>query len=334
MKKKSFRCLALFLICVFVFAGCGAKSEAAYDTAASADMAYVEETSAATESWVEEDAAIEDVAEMETGSTQAEEVKDTSRKLIKRYYLSLETKEYDALIAYIQELVDSSEGYIESSSLSGTSIEGNGSRYAYYVLRIPVSGAASFITNIEENAHVTYKSEEVEDVTLSYVDTESRIESLRIEQETLMEMLGQSGDLETILAIQSRLTEVRYQLESYESQLRSYDNLIEYTTISIDVNEVVRVTSTNDGSFAERLKDNFADGFYNFGRGVQNFIIWFAGAIPTFLFFGVIAAVAVLIVRKVKKGRRTRADFEKRLRSGEFDTGIVLKEENQDKKEE
>lgn len=335
MKKKSFKWLGILFALVLVFCGCGAKSEAAYDTAASADVAYTTENAA--EGYWEDDAVIEEAAEMESGSSgmeQAEEVKDTSRKLIKRYYLSLETREYDDLVSYIQDAVDATGGYIESSNLSGTSIDGYGSRYAYFILRIPTDGANSFLDDIENAAHVTYKSEEVEDVTLSYVDTQSRIESLRIEQETLMEMLGQSGDLDTILAIQSRLTEVRYQIESYESQIRSYDNLIDYTTISVDVNEVVRETSTNNGSFGERLKDNFADGFYNFGQSIQNFIIWLAGALPVLLVLALIVAAVLLIIKKVRKNQREKANLEKLLKSDSFEPDSWSKAENKDKKEE
>lgn len=329
MKKKILRILALVMAMLFVLTGCGAKSEAAYDTAASSDMAVMEEAPAeaapmAEEYWVEEDVMVEEEAvEAETtaegGTTQAEEVKDTGRKLIKRYYLSLETREYDDLVTYIQDAVDATGGYIESSSLSGTSIDGYGSRYAYFVLRIPTTGASSFLKGIEEAAHVTHKSEEVEDVTLAYVDTESRIEALRIEQETLMEMLEQADTLDTILGIQSRLTEVRYQLESYESQIHSYDNLIEYTTISVDVSEVVRETSINDGSFGERLKDNFADGFYDFGQGVQDFIIWFVGAIPTLLVLAVVAVVVMVVVKKVRKGRRGKKELEAVLKNSAND---------------
>lgn len=320
MKKKNIRLLALLMMLVLILIGCGAKSEAAYDSAAAYDTAPMEETPAAEEVWAEEGMAVEDAVEAESTAAdtgQAEEVKDTSRKLIKRYYLSLETREYDELVTYIQDSVDAAGGYVESSNLSGTSIDGHGSRYAYYVLRIPTTGANSFLAGIEDAAHVTHKSEEVEDVTLAYVDTKSRIEALRIEQETLLEMLEQADTLDTILGIQSRLTEVRYQLESYESQIRSYDNLIDYTTISVDVYEVVRETSVNDGSFGERIKDNFADGFYDFGENVQNLILWFVGAIPTILVLAVAAVLIIVLVKKIKKGRRGKKELEQVLKNSQ-----------------
>lgn len=326
MKKNKISCLAILFAILFVFTGCGS---AKYTENISSDTAA--SNAAATESaadYYDENAWMEEKGEMEVDEdasvdadfsdlgTKSEEVENAGRKLIKRYNLSVETREFEELISYIQTALDGTDGYIESSSLSGTAIDGGGSRSAYFTLRVPVSDADSFLDDLGKKAHITYQSENVEDVTLAYVDTKSRIESLRIEQETLMEMLEQADTLENIIAIQSRLTEVRYQIESYESQIRTYDNLVEYTTISVDVYEVLRETSVNDGSFGERLKDNFADGFYNFGQSIQNFVIWLAGAVPVLLVLMVILIALRLIFKKIKKtdrlpGRnKKKTDFE------------------------
>lgn len=320
MKKNKISCLAILFAILFVFTGCGSAKyteNISCDTAAATESAadYYDENA-----WMEEKGEMEAVEDVSDGGsdlgTKSEEVENAGRKLIKRYNLSVETREFEELISYIQTALDGTDGYIESSSMSGTTIDGGGSRSAYFTLRVPVSDADSFLDDLGKRAHITYQSENVEDVTLAYVDTKSRIESLRIEQETLMEMLEQADTLENIIAIQSRLTEVRYQTESYESQIRTYDNLVEYTTISVDVYEVLRETSVNDGSFGERLKDNFADGFYNFGQSIQNFVIWLAGAVPVLLVLMVILIVLRLIFKKIKKTDRLpsrnkkKTDFE------------------------
>lgn len=291
--------LTALLVLVLLLAGCGAKSESSMSVdAESPKEEYMEY----------EDVMVEEEAATETGSgVQADELGDPNRKLIKRYYLNVETKEYDALIDYIESSVASTGGYIENSNLSGTSMEGSGNRYAYYVLRVPVKDAASFIDGLEGKSHVTNKTEEVDDVTLAYVDTQSRIESLRLEQDALMEMLAEADNLETIIGLQSRLTEVRYEIESYESQIRSFDNLIEYTTITVDVFEVKRETVTEEATFGERLKDNFTDGLEGLGETLENLVIWFAGAVPALLFLAVLGGiVAGIVILCMKAGKRSR----------------------------
>ncbi len=64
---------------------------------------------------------------------------------------------------------------------------------------------------------MTSQSESAEDVTLQYTDTESRIASLKNEQERLNALLEKADTLENIFKLEERLTEVRYELENYQS---------------------------------------------------------------------------------------------------------------------
>ena len=61
---------------------------------------------------------------------------------------------------------------------------------------------------------VTYTNKSSEDITLDYVDVESRIEALEVEQERLLALLESAQDLESVIQLESRLSEVRYQLET------------------------------------------------------------------------------------------------------------------------
>ena len=79
-------------------------------------------------------------------------------------------------------------------------------------------------------------------MTLDYVDVESRKKMLETEQQRLLELLETAESLDDILTIESRLTEVQYELDSKESQLRTYDNQIDYSTVYLDIDEVVRYT--------------------------------------------------------------------------------------------
>jgi len=337
MKKKSLRWLAVMLAMVFVLAGCGASSKSeAYDAMgaptaeAPAEEAVVEDDMMWKEEAIEEEAT----APEESGVDKPA----ANRKLIKRYYINLETREFETLVDYIQTSVEAADGYIENSNMSGTSIDGYGNRSAYFVLRVPVKDAAGFIAGLEENGHMTHKSEEVEDVTLAYVDTQSRLASLRVEQEALMEMLEQATDLDTLFAIQSRLTDVRYQLESYESQLRTYDNLVDYTTITVDVYEVQRETVIDDGTFGSRLKEEVAESLENFVEGAESLIIWFIAAFPYWIILAVIATAIVLGVRASHKRYYKKKELEAALKRQKIDVENASEDqkisEESEKKEE
>ena len=52
-------------------------------------------------------------------------------------------------------------------------------------------------------ANVTSKSENVEDVTLTYTDLKSHVEALQAEQEQLMKLMEQAKTVEDTMSIQS-----------------------------------------------------------------------------------------------------------------------------------
>ena len=60
-----------------------------------------------------------------------------------------------------------------------------------------------------------------------------RKKSLEIEQERLWALLEKADSLDAVVALEARLSEIRYELESYTSQLRLYDNQVDYSTVSI-----------------------------------------------------------------------------------------------------
>ena len=216
--KSRIRLLAALLAVVITTAGCGASAK--YESAASAPMAM---------DMAVEEAAPEEVFEMETAATGAvtnSEVSPTvqvGRKLIRTFDMSIETKEFDEVLSGIQEKVQKLGGYIEQSSLDGGSAYySDYNRYSNMTVRIPSDKLDGFIENVKETANVTYISESTEDITLKYVDTESRKIALETERDRLLELLEKAETVEDIITIEGRLSEVRYQLESSGLQHGTY----------------------------------------------------------------------------------------------------------------
>lgn len=311
MKKRCLTGLLAGLMLLSV-AGCGASSKesaAVAETMASepmaADMAMSEEA-------YEAEMAGGSVVTSENG---IESVAETSRKLIKTVWLDMQTKEFDAVMEGITSKVNEIGGYIENSSISGSSYYYQSARYATFTLRVPSASLDDFIGVVNELGNVTHKEESVEDVTLQYVDTESRKKALEVEQERLLELLSQAGNMEDLLAIESKLSEVRYQLENYGSQLRMLDNQIDYSTVHLSVNEVERITEVKERTFFEEISDRFNDSLYDVGRGFRSFTIWFVGSLPVLAVWAVIIALIVLVLKKVFSGRH-REKKERRFRIG------------------
>ena len=225
----------------------------------------------------------------------------SNRKLIRTFNLDAETTDFDNLVTQLQQETQNLGGYVESSYVNGNSYYTENSRYASLTLRIPKDKTNDFLGTVGEMANVTSKSENVEDVTLTYTDLKSHVEALQAEQEQLMKLMEQAKTVEDTMSIQSRLTDVRYELESYMSQLKVYDNQVDYDTVNISIQEVKNETPTGELSIGQKMLNGLENSLRAIAESAKNLCIWFVASIPYFvILFAVIFAV-VSIIKKIRK---------------------------------
>ena len=295
--------------------------ELGYDTAASYDSGVVLNESARSVSYgyeTAEAAAEEPVSEetyvQEGGGQDAAASPQTSRKLIKTVNIHAETEDFDALVPNLQRQVETLGGYIESISVYDVGSYYLGEqevkqRCANLTARVPKEKLDGFLSQVGEQTNVTSRSENVEDVTLQYVDLESHKKALLTEQERLLALMEKAESVEDIIAIEGRLSEVRYQLESMESQLRTYDNQIDYSTVYLSIEEVRKYSPPQTATVWQRIENGFMKSLEDIGFGIRDFAIGIVIDIPYIVLWLIIIAVAVLvfrILRKVWKKRRAK----------------------------
>lgn len=299
-----------------VFGETGAAGGAdSYDYAS--DVLYEE---AYPEEAPEEGITEEDDAILEDGKDH-EDSPESKRKLITTVNISVQTKEFDALQKSIEASVEELGGYIESSEIYYNSYSYYRSsdpsnytphdRSASYVLRIPEKRLDEFLTKLHDGSNVTEESKSVTDITLDYVDTAAHKKALQTEARSLEKMLEKAKELDDIVKIQSRLTEVRYQINSIESQLRTYDNKVDYSTVRLDVSEVTIYQQAPDATAWEKISTGFRNSLHSVGTGFADFGIWFIIHIPQLIVAAVIILLAVLVIRKALKNRRTKVKSRK-----------------------
>ena len=227
---------------------------------------------------------------------------DPSRKLIYNVNYTLETKTYDDSVAALLDLTATLGGYTESSDTRG----GNGSeRYSTYVLRIPSDKLQDFISSVGTIGSIRRESLSTQDITLEYVDVESRLASLRAQEARLIELLGQAKDLDEVLRIEESLANIRYEIESYTTRLNTMSSLVSYSTVTVELNEVIEYTPVERKplTFGEKLAREFSNSIERVSDGFQSFVIWFLGNIVEILLvLALIAAVVlahVLVIRLI-----------------------------------
>lgn len=299
MKKYLSLLLSLALLAALL-TGCGSagKSAASYDSGM-VEYAVSDEAAMAPA----EGAAMKNSA-TDTGSTQLPQ----NRKWIVTVNLTAETDDLDALRSALDEKIAALNGYVEDQSVYNGSIYDSGRRYrsANLTVRIPADSIDAFLQDVGGLANIVRQNKSIEDVTLSYVATESRLKALETEEARLLELLSQAETMTDLLEIEARLSEVRSELENYASQKRLYDNQIDYATIYIAIEEVQEYTPTEEPSLWERIRDGFKDNLEGVGEGLLDVLVWFIVSIPTLVVLAVVVLILVLIVRRIRRRRKAK----------------------------
>lgn len=224
-------------------------------------------------------------------------------KIIYTTYLSIETKDYDWAYQQLNDTLSSVDGYLESSSEYTDSTDST--RTLSLTLRVPESSYDAFVDAAEQTGSVTSKSESADDVTTQYMDIEARLDNLTAQRTRLQELQASADNLTDLLQIESSLSDVQYQIESYQSQLNWYSQQVSYCTVNITLDEVE--TLTTGTSFAARLADAAKNGWSNFTAGAQAVVVFLMGAWPAIV-IGAVCGVVFYQVRHPRKKRPNSKD--------------------------
>ncbi|MCL2539640.1 MAG: DUF4349 domain-containing protein [Oscillospiraceae bacterium] len=233
-------------------------------------------------------------------------------KIIYSADISVQTKEWEKSMERLAELIEIHGGYIQNSRVSGgyTSTTGYYRDFsAYLSIRIPSSEYRLFISDTESVGTIIDMNEYTDDITAAYIDTEARIKSLKLQEERLLDLLSKAGDLTDLIEIESKLADVRYQIESNQSIMNTYNNLLSFSTINISLNEVSEYVIPKD-TFGERV----VAALKGSGEAVLKFLDGLVVALIYMAPYIIIALIILFIVRRLTRKKRLARKAEKEAR--------------------
>lgn len=324
MKKQGFNrrfsAAAAVLAGVLVMTGCGSsKSSSSYmaeTTAAAYDYGETYQEPAAASEYISEESGL-------TSSSGGINVQPVGRKLIRNANMDVETSDFDGLLDTISNQINALGGYTQDSSVTGSGMSYNNEprrRYASITARIPQDRLDAFITAVELNGNITNRYETTSDVTLQYSDLESRKKSLTVEQDRIWALLEKAESLDAVITLEKRLSEIRYELESMESQLRLYDNQVEYSTVSLSIQEVTTFTPTSPETFGQRIQSGLSKNADSMADFFIGFLIWLITTSPMWLPL-VIILVLILFFRHRSRTKKRMIKAAQSVRYDSIDIG-------------
>ena len=275
-----------------------------------------------TQDTVSNDMATTAEAQMENGSSQpivssrqiVDNVEESNvldeRKLIKTFDVSIEVKNYDETITEIKDFVSSVNGYIENYSSDTYYNNGNKYNNGNFTIRIPKESYEGTKSLLKELGEISYENENTQDVTSQYIDTQSRLEAKKVEEDRLLELLSQAESVDDIIKIEERLGNIRAEIESYESSLKNWDKLVSYSTIYVYVQEVDSQISSVSVNFIDKIKSSLTYSINEFIYGCQNLVLAVASNwLQIVIAAVVIIVVAAFAVNRYKKYKKRKNDM-------------------------
>ena len=237
------------------------------------------------------------------------------RKIVYTVTTEIQTKAFNDAMAIINNSIEKYDGYIQTQKQTDN---GNinslySRRNVYMVVRIPSKNLDAFLSELKNDCMYTLSlSKDSKDYSTTYYDKEVRVNSLRVQEERLLDMLSKATDLKTLLELEDRLSNIRYQIESLTKEMNIIDSNVNYSTVTINMSEVVEYVA-EPVTFGDRLKTALSESWENLIDGVQGFILWFIYAIPTIAILGAISVGITLFTKmKIRKKKAKRAAAEKK----------------------
>ena len=317
MKKKLIPFIMIVLLAAILLTACSSKASSdsySYELPQAPAAGGFALTAPEAEMNMSMDSAYENIAMSDNGKavdSPTSSLVAEGLKIIYTAYADVQTKtfqeSYDKLLAMLQE----NNGYVQNADISGGYTTESGyyhNRYANLTLRVPAENYKRFLEVAGTIGTVTNLSEHTEDITAAYIDVEARLTTLKAQEKRLLELLSSAEVVADLIEIESKLAEVRYQIESFQSQMNTFEKLLAYSTITIYLQEVPDIALPKD-TFGQKIIAAFSGS----GEAISNFLKGAVIVIIYLLPFLVLGFLVFLLIRFfVKKGKKKRD--EKRVR--------------------
>ena len=257
----------------------------------------------------------------EMGGSAHSDSAESKEKLVYSATIGVETKDMEVALERIYAKINEYNGIIQDERqnnmghITYDTYSYKQSASAYIFVRIPQEHYETFINGIEDvngDIVVSNISKNVQNMTKVYYDTESRLRSLRVQEERLFEFMQNAKSVSEMLDVEDRLTDVQYEIDSATNSLASIDNDVRYSKVTINIQEVIKYSEKdpNPKNFIERLWsyiEGSADDF------IDTLEYWLEGTIyaaPYLLLFVIAFVVIRKIIKKKSKNKTSNEDVE------------------------
>lgn len=283
--KKRIALVGVLLVLMLVYNACSSPSTGGGGMIMSDEAPYPQAAG---------DAPAADTA-LEVGNAQ------TQRKVIQKASYYIQVEDFEGSLLALQEKIDASGGYVQSSDRSG--LVENGQATCELVIRVPVSNFNGFKQYVAAIGKVLSSTEGGEDVTAQYFDTEARLKVLYAQEERIQGFIEAAETLEELFMIEDELTEIRTEIEQLTTVKTRMDDLVSYATVTLTIMQPTPAKEVvpDEEPFLDRLARTFSNSFNSFVGVAERIVLTLVWWLP---YLVVITGVLVILTIVFKSRAR------------------------------
>jgi hypothetical protein len=226
------------------------------------------------------------------------------RKMIWTASLNLEVENFDNALNNIDSIL-TGIGFVSNTNINTSDVYVDGKlktvKNGTLVLRVDKTQFQSVINKLRGVGDVSNETTNGQDVTDQFVDIESRLRLLKLEQEKLETYLAKTEDLDTIFKLETRITDIRYEIESLTGNLNKLSSLVDLATINISMNEKYPGSEKKPVTFGEELLNSLKDSLKSVVEFLGDFLIFIVAALPVLVVIGLFVLLGIFIYRRIPK---------------------------------
>ena len=220
------------------------------------------------------------------------------QRIVKTGEISLEVDNVGEALGLVRAMTTELGGYV------GGSQAGTLDDRATITLRIPATSFEEALARLHEmEGDVLAEATREQDVTTQVVDLQARIDNLEASEASYRELVARAERVEDILAVQSRLDEVRGEIEQLTAQLAALEGQAALSTLTVTLLPVATPVETTAETWDPGAQlDQALAALVGIGQGLLNGLIWVGVVwLPIIL---VLAAIVLVSLRAVLEVRR------------------------------
>lgn len=228
------------------------------------------------------------------------------RHIIRTGSIELTVTDTQDKISEVRSIVEGAEGIISNSNVYEIR---DGQYGAHLTLRVPNNNFDQVMEQLQALGKAKNVQTGTDDVTMQYIDLESRLKNQKVQEERLREILDMAETVEEVLEVERELNRVRGEIETMTAQLNHLKDQVSFSTINLTIREETIPTEKISSGPFENLGNRIGEAFVGSVNFILNavsyMIIAFSALLPILIVLGIVVAIILLLVRSLIKRNKT-----------------------------